>query len=348
VIDARVLAIRTEVTAPLPGVDAPDQAPRAQALPLETVKVTPFIVGPDGPYEPEEFSPVWIACELSPGLGTLSCIDAATPIALPDLPECADVDLMTLLAGEDLPEFVSPCVLSRETAPEFVVPFAPSFFVGGSLELTMVAGTPGGTQSEACAEPFLNGDYALPDDCLYAVQRVNVGPIERLFLLASEFGMEIEGLELPDPESVPDGDRNPRITRLEFEITDAGGAVGPRTEIDPGGTIPAPPGSTVRVYTTSPEEDLQVYPVDVNNGESSEEKTETYEGDWYRTWGELLETGSDDPESYNDWILTPGRQDDGERPPDDRAFLYYVLRDGRQGVNWWTLALETPAPRPQP
>ena len=50
VIDARVLAIRVEVTQSLTPLDDVDKAPRVQALPLETVQITPFVVGPDGPY----------------------------------------------------------------------------------------------------------------------------------------------------------------------------------------------------------------------------------------------------------------------------------------------------------
>ena len=46
---------------------------------------------------------------------------------------------------------------------------------------------------------------------------------------------------------------------------------------------------------------------------------------------------SDDPRSLNVWRMLPGEQDDIESPvpPDGRATLYYVLRDDRQGVDWF-------------
>jgi hypothetical protein len=44
--------------------------------------------------------------------------------------------------------------------------------------------------------------------------------------------------------------------------------------------------------------------------------------------------------------LTPGEQDETETPPDDIARMYYVVRDGRQGVNWFWFELETTLPEP--
>ena len=33
-----------------------------------------------------------------------------------------------------------------------------------------------------------------------------------------------------------------------------------------------------------------------------------------------------------------------EAPPDGRATLFYVLRDGRNGVDWWWISVEVPLP----
>jgi hypothetical protein len=79
------------------------------------------------------------------------------------------------------------------------------------------------------------------------------------------------------------------------------------------------------------------YVIHLDFGESFGCRVEVYEGDWYRTWGTLLSNDSDDPVSYNTWRMVPGQQDDIESdiPPDGRATLYYVLRDDRQGVEWF-------------
>jgi hypothetical protein len=48
--------------------------------------------------------------------------------------------------------------------------------------------------------------------------------------------------------------------------------------------------------------------------------------------------------SRNEWTLEIGQQDEDEAPPDGRATLFYVLRDGRNGVDWWWISVEVPLP----
>lgn len=345
IIAHRVLAIRTAVTTPLmpdPELDA--DRPKAQALPFETVEITPFIVNQDGAVDPDSLDVIWLACELTPGQGLFGCVSASFPTTLAKIPDCELPDIGQL-GGEELPELVSPCVIGREGSPEYVVPLSANVFVGGAIELTMIAGVPGGTSTDECAKQLLADEYDLPNDCLYAVQRLSVGPVELLIQLAANLGFEIPGIEVPDPEDVPEPDRNPRIAEVRVGVIDADGMqVGNAQIIGPGGVFSAPLGSTVQIEIDSPEEDLQTFLIPVNNGESYEERSEAYQGDWYRTWGEFLSGSSDDPMSYNQWLLVQGEQDELEMPVDNRARLYYAVRDGRQGVNWFWFEVEvTPA-----
>ncbi len=97
-------------------------------------------------------------------------------------------------------------------------------------------------------------------------------------------------------------------------------------------------GETIRIDVESPEEDLQEYAIPVNNGQSYELRKESYDGSWFITWGDLLSGSSNAPNSYNEWAIRRGEQDDieSETPPDNRASLFYVVRDGRQGsAIWW-------------
>jgi hypothetical protein len=345
IISHRVLAIRTAVTMPLvpdPELDA--DRPKAQALPFETVELTPFIVNQDGIVDPDGLDVVWLACELTPGQGLFACVSESFPTTLAEIPDCEIPDI-TQLSGEELPELVSPCLIAREGTPEYVVPLSANVFVGGSIELTMIAGVPGGTSTDECAKQLLADEYDLPNDCLYAVQRLNVGPVELLVQLAAEFGVEIPGIEVPEPEDVPEPDRNPRITEIRVGAIDAEGMqLGNAQIVSSGDVFSAPLGTTLQIEVDSPEEDLQTFLIPVNNGESYEERSEAYQGDWYRTWGEFLSGSSDDPMSYNQWTLVQGEQDETETPPGDRARLYYSVRDGRQGVNWFWFEVEvTPA-----
>jgi hypothetical protein len=349
IISYRTLAIRTAVTTsllPNPELDA--DRPKAQALPFETVELTPFIVNQDGNVDPDSLDVVWLACELTPGQGLFGCVSAAFPIALAEIPDCEVPDI-NQLSGGDLPEMVSPCVIAREGSPEYVVPLSANIFVGGAIELTMIAGVPGGTSTDECAKQLLADEYDLPDDCLYAVQRLSVGPVELLVQLAADFGVEIPGIELPDPEDLPEPDRNPRITEIRVGVIDEEGMqVGDAFVVPSGGVFSAPLGSTLQVEVDSPEEDLQTFLIPVNNGESYEERSEAYQGDWYRTWGDFLSGSSDDPMSYNQWMLVQGEQDETEIPLNNRARLYYVVRDGRQGVNWFWIEVEVTEPESMP
>jgi len=346
IIDHRVLAIQTAVLMPLipdadPEVDA--QTPKAQALPFETVRITPFIVNPEGPVEPNSLDALWIACELTPGQGLFGCLQAAMPMGVDDLPECSEPSFSDLM-GDELPEPASPCLIAREGAPNYVVPFSANVFIGGAIELTMIAGVPDGTPTDTCAASILRGDYDLPDDCLYAVQRLKVGPVEQLLVLAEMFGVEIPGFAAPDPEDVPEPDRNPRISEIRVGLISEGEQVGELVVIESGDLVAVPRETVVQVEVDSPREDLQVYPIPVNNGESFEERSEAYQGDWYRTWGVLLSGTSDDPSSFNQWGITQGDQDEDEAPAGGRARMYYVVRDGRQGVNWFWFELQVDDP----
>ncbi|WP_146658256.1 hypothetical protein [Enhygromyxa salina] len=349
IISHRVLAIQTAVTAsPFPD-QAPDpDRPKAQALPFETVTITPYIVNELGIVDPDSLDVVWLACELTPGLGLFACISAATPVALEDIPDCT-APSFDALTGDELPELVSPCVIGREGTPEYVAPLSANVFVSGAIELTMIAGVPGGTSTDTCAAELLRGEYDLPNDCLYAVQRLNIGPVELLLSLAASFGLEIPGFEVPDPEDIPEPDHNPRISQVRVGvINDEGEQVGNAQIVPFGGVVSAPREVRLQVEVDSPEEDLQTFVIPVNNGESYEERDEAYQGDWYRTWGELLSGTSDDPMSYNQWVLTQGEQDETEAPVDGRARMYYVVRDGRQGVNWFWFEVEVTEPEPAP
>ncbi len=346
IISHRVLAIRTAVTAPLIPAEDPQvdvDTPKAQALPFEAVEITPFIVTAEGPVDPEGLDAVWIACELTPGQGLFQCLQAAMPTSLDELPECSEPSFAEL-TGEELPELETPCVIAREGTPEYVVPLSANVFVGGSIELTMIAGVPDGTDTDACAAELLRGEFDLPDDCLFAVQRLEIGPVEQLLVLAQMFGVEIPGFEAPDPEDVPEPDRNPRITQIRVGLVEDGEQVGDAVIIESGDLVAAPREATLQVEVDSPQDDLQTYLIPVNNGESFEERSEAYEGDWYRTWGTLLSGTSDDPSSFNQWTLTQGDQDEGEAPEGDRARLYYVVRDGRAGVNWFWFELQVDEP----
>lgn len=354
IASTRVLAVRSEVVAPLMP-DDPALGTRAEALPFEGVRLTPWIVTPTGPLDltGPDYDPVWISCNIGPGQGLFACLKAALPLELADIPTCPVPSFADLMAM-DLPEPPSPCIVpadaSDDGAQDLTVPLASALLIGGDLEITLISKSPGSPTTSECAKPLLDGDSELPNDCLYVVQRVSVGPIERLLALAADFGVMLppELGEPPPPDEIPDADRNPRI--LDFTVTRIT-AAGEPIELGPlerGAVVQVELGDTLKISTNTPEADLQDFAVPINGGAGGTEvQTESLDGAWFRTWGTLLANGSDDLMSINEWTLSPGSQDELDTPPEDRATLFYVLRDSRLGVDWWWLSVEvTPSAAP--
>jgi hypothetical protein len=349
IISTRVLALRSEVVAPLMP-DDPELGSRCEALPFEGIQLTPWIATPTGPLDltGPDFDPVWIACNLGPGQGLFACLKAALPLELADIPICPVPSFADLMAM-DLPEPPSPCIIAADDSDDgkqdFTVPFASALLIGGDLEITLISESPGSPTTAECAAPLLAGDSELPNDCLYVVQRVSVGPIERLLALAADFGVMLppELGEPPPPDQIPDADRNPRI--LDFTVTRIT-AAGKPIDLGPlerGAVVEVELGDTLKISTNTPEVDLQDFQVPVNGGAGgTQTEAENLDGAWFRTWGTLLANGSDDVMSINEWTVSPGNQDELDTPPDGRATLYYVLRDSRLGVDWWWISIEVP------
>lgn len=360
IITTRVLAIRSEVIGPLFPDPEPDLGKRCQALPFEGVGLTPWIATPTGPLDltgptgGPDFDPIWIACNLGPGQGLFACLKGQLPTTLADIPACPIPSIMDLNPmAMALPESPSPCILPDDGDPDgsqdFIVPFAQTLLIGGDIEITMISQAsrePDATPTAECARALLADEVDLPSDCLLAVSRVPIGPIERLLALAAMFGVMLppELGEPPDPADIPDSDRNPRI--VDFSVTLVHEGKG--TELGPqprGAVIKAELGDTLVISTSAPAADLQDFLVPVNGGaDGNETQSENFSGSWFRTWGELLSNSSDDVMSRNEWTMSIGQQDEDETPPDGRATLFYVLRDGRNGTDWWWISVEVPLP----
>ncbi len=341
----RPLAVRVEVVEPVIP-DEPGLAPRAQALPFEEVLITPFVVDENGPVAPEDIEGIWFACPLGPTQATFDCLSDAAPVELEDVPDCEPPPPMTEIDFDAIPEPQGLCIIGREGAPRYTVPLDANIISGGRIELTLVAGVPGGTDTDRCANELLSGDFKLPDDCVFTSQEISVGPLERLFGLAEQFGIDLPpGFEVPPEDQIPDFDRHPRIDFFEGSVVPESLSTERerREAIALGGTYRADLGEILRFDTSSPEDDLQTFFIQSSDG-SSREQMEFLDGRWFRDWGRLLADGSNDLISFNELELRKSSNDDDDTPSNDEVFVYYVLRDGRAGVTWWWFSVEIPAP----
>jgi hypothetical protein len=354
IANVRPLAVRVEAVDPFA---MEGQAVRAEVLPVESLRVIPFIVDEDEPLSAErieaELEPVWLACPLQPVQGIFACLSTKLPLALDALEDCPPVDFAALdpSAGQ-LPAMPAPCRIptgvgaSTPASPVMQVPLDFNFFLGGDLELTMIAHRPDEGSTERCAQALL-GQEPLPSACLVVVQRASIGPDAEILRLAAAAG--VPGVDqlgaVPSEDQIPDADRNTRIETFRVVVSDENVKrddlvrvfeAGPAIDVARGDTLEVAAGKTLVIETTAPESDLQTYLIPAGGG-MFEERTESYVGDWYRSWGTLLGNDSDDPRSFNTWRMVPGAQDDidSDLPPEGRATLFYVLRDDRQGVDWF-------------
>lgn len=354
IANVRPLAMRVEAS----GAFAPepsDLPPRSEALPIDTIRAIPFIVDDQGPLTPErieaELEPVWLACPMQPIQGLFACLSAQLPLQLSEIEDCPPVDFSALdPSSGELPAMPAPCRIpvgvgaSAPAQPSMQVPIDFNFFLGGDLELTMIAHRTDDVSTERCAEALLS-EQPVPFECLVVVQRASIGPDAEILRLAADAGLPLDQLgTIPPDDQIPDADRNTRITGFRVVVSDEEVRRDDLlrvleeegTEVAAGDTLTVKAGQTLVIETTAPEEDLQTFLIPAEDG-MFEERQESYVGDWYRSWGTLLSNDSDDPVSYNTWQMIPGEQDDIESdlPPDGRATLFYVLRDDRQGVSWF-------------
>ena len=261
VLDERVLGIRVVAEAET------EEAPRAEFLPLDEVRVEVLAVDREGELEPESVPARWLACPLAPNLPSFSCLSEAVPLNPADVPLCPTPE-----AGPvDLP---SPCVLSDELAPTFAVPVFSQAFAGFALDLTLVMDTGEGADLDRCLQPLLGGEYDTPDTCRFTGYRTAIGPLSELAELNPSASAP-PGLADAGPNHHP----APVIVRV---------GVGEDLAITPTGTtLSVRRGQSLQLRVDERETDRETYSVPVNNGESFTEVRETLSARWFRTDGEF-------------------------------------------------------------
>ncbi len=336
IASVRPLAMRVEVEDPAAMEGDPVAA---EGLPLSPVRIVPFFVDPDGPMTIEDVAtgiePVWIACNLTPAQGLFGCISEAVPLDTGDLVECPPPMLGDIDPSMP-PTTPSPCRIATDApgSPSYTIPIDASYLLGGDIELTMVGHTPERGTTAECLDTLLGGGDPAPE-CVYVTQRIAVGPDGALIELAEMLGVPSEALPAaPDP--IPDPDRHPHITSVTVRAFEGPAMDAPMLGVfmpAEGDVLTLPWGARLELEIEAPEGDLQTYVVPGEDGTFGD-RTESYAGSWFRTWGNLLAPESDDPVSFNTWGLRKGPQDETDVPDGGIATLVYVLRDDRQGVTW--------------
>ncbi len=343
----RILALDAVVEAPAD----PVLGTRAEAMPFESVRLTPHLADPDGPFDPQSIAaldPQWFACTLRPGQGVGGCLLDARPLAPAAIPACPAPDAVDpgALDPSDPSSFESPtpCRLTEgpPEAPTLPVFLDPLFLLGGDLEVAFVAGLGGAYDTDRCVADLLSEPGTpLSYDCLVGVRRLAIGPDSTLAALAESFGVPAPGPPPPDPPETPDF--NPVLDAITVTVSGQGGPF----EIASGELVEAPIGALLEVVVSVTPDSAQDYLIVVDDAGTPryETRTERLTGDFSSTWGYIEFGDSQGLEHRNQWTLMQAEEQD-PKLPGDVVHLFVVVRDDRTGATFVKIPVRLTGPGP--
>lgn len=283
----------------------------AEAMPGDTIRPLPFVIGPDGPIAEEDIRPRYFYCKPQVCLGDVSTVGGVR--------DCDD--------EEPVPPR-STCELRGG-----------QLALGAMTELIqvsaifMVAGTPDGPSSTECLKRMRGeaGDAESLRECLLRIELLQFGPTWRLLLLAAASGLaDAVPLSAISPDvTAADPNLYPGEPPLRVRVTDPGEEERALTATL-GDTITVRPGAEVVVTAeVDPADAQQYYYVDGANEFSR--ATEALTIGWLFT--EFVEWTAPDLLTV-EWTM-PGRP--------GPLYLYALLGDGDAITPTW-LRFEIEAP----
>jgi len=294
----------------------------AAAMPGDKIRVTPFLVGPDGPLDLEEVAPAWFYCQ-----ATRCFEDIARPEPLRD---CETEPL-----GPD-----SSCRIGTGASVTLQLGELTSLgLFGDPPSVYMVSGTPGGASTQRCVERLrdLTGAAETLRDCLLVIEPLPIGPFWRLLVVADFLGLT-DALPLstiPVEAQSAEPSLFPEVRPFELTITGQGGSV--RHEVaNPEDTVHVAPGDTVEIDAPVDPLDSQLYYQTLLGGDGLPVMQAQFEP-ITSTW--LLTDAVAEP--------VPGVQQVTWQVPEDAADAihgYYLLGDTRSIVWAWLRFEVTGAP----
>ena len=285
----------------------------AAAMPGDKIRLTPFLIGPDGPLDLEEVAPAWYYCQAS-----LCFEDIAQPEALRD-------------CGSEPLGPASSCRIGTGKAATLQLGELGSLgLFGDPPAVFLISGTPGGASTRRCVDRLRNiaTDTETLQDCILIIEPLPIGPFWRLLLLAAV-------LELPDAiplSSVSVESQSaqpslfPAVRPFELTLTGLDGRVRVQVAAD-GDTVIVAPGDRVKIYAPVDPLDAQLYYQTLIGGDGLPVMQAQFET-LVSTW--LLTDATEEPVS--------GIQEVTWQVPEDASGAihgYYLLSDTRSIVWAW-------------
>jgi hypothetical protein len=292
------------------GERLPDDAPRKyhEALPLDTVRIEPFIVDRGGPIPLDALSARWVAC---PTIGCLEAISEADR-----LPSCVDALDPT-----------SSCSIGAAASIVFPLPDFPSgleevslFTIANAPSIALVASRTGDPGADACAQRLRARDPL--GSCVMMLRTVDLGSLGELEQAARQAGIEVD---LGDGNSelleVP---RNfaPLVEHFAVE----GSSRQADGEVASQSTVSVSVDDEIEIEYLPSEADAEHFVISIDGMDL--EFDETLSGQWWLDRSAVAFTSAD---LRARWTVSgdPGT-----------AHVYFVVRDGRGSEAWGWLAFE--------
>lgn len=306
---ARELGMRVEVVAQGPyGLSLDDTRPSVnEALPLDTVEITPFVAGPDGEVAVGDLDPQWYLCR-----EPASCLLLAEPNALPPcdveflLPEqtCAlsGDDTLTLTLGDFTP---------AET-PEAV------FAINSPPSVGLVASTDQGPGTDACLGAI--GARESLEGCLWTERTLSLGSVGEVVESLELLGYELELSESLVPLLGVPRNHNPSVQ--EFQVTVDGEATMHAT----GSTVVVPRRAAVVVQYLPSDDDIDRYEVEIDG--ATVQLEDQLGGRWFAS----REVTEFDDRGINSLVWQAERT--------EPVRIHFVVRDDRRAEAWGWLDFE--------
>jgi hypothetical protein len=296
----------------------------AQVMPGDTIRATPFLVGPDGPIDVAEVGPAWFYCRATRCFGDLlspepprdCAVEAVGSTETCRVGEGASVELRLGELTRFLDLFDDP----------------PAFY--------MVSGTPDGPSTGECVARLgrlVEAGETL-QRCLLVIKPLPLGPLWRLMLLAAvnELPDAVPLTYVPPAAVTAQPDLYPGLLPFELEITEADGAT--RRQIAAtGDTVQLGRGARVEAFAPVDPFDAQIYYDALLSGDGApllQPQIESFGSSWL--FSSFVDFDESDPRPQRTvWIV----------PEDAPAVLhgYYLLSDQRSLV-WGWLRFEVAAP----
>lgn len=292
------------------GYTLDDKAPSVnEALPLDTVRVTPLVAGPDGVAAVGDMNPHWYLCDDSG-----SCLLRADAAALP---ECE----FEFLVPDEACSVPGAGSLDLKLGDFFATDEPDAIFaINRAPTVGFVASTDEGPGTQGCLRGI--DERTSLEGCLWMERTLSLGSLGEVVDGLTALGYDVEISDSLAPLLGVPRNHNPSVRTLTLSIDG-----GEPTRFEAGATVSIPLGATIDLEYEPDEVDVDRYTVELDG--APVEVEDRLEGRWFAS----REVASLEQESL---LRTAVLRATTPEP----VTLYFVVRDDRRAEAWGWLHLQ--------